>query len=66
MTEIHITSVGGGLVAEINGERRYELTDCVYEMGWGFGECHEVDFDMDEDNDVWALIDAIYKQGEEE
>lgn len=72
MTEIHITSVSGELVAEINGKRYYELTDCIYDMGWGFGETHEIDFtleDFDEDergNDIWGLIDAIYEQNEEE
>jgi len=66
MTEIYITSVSGQLVAEINGEKRYELTDCIYHMGWGFGESHEIDFDLTEDDDIWALIDAIYEQGEEE
>lgn len=64
MTNIHITSISGELVAEVNGEKRYELTDCIYDMGWGFGESHEIDFDMDEQNDVWALIDAIYEDGE--
>lgn len=66
MTNIYITSIGGELVAEVNGEKRYELTDCIYDMGWGFGESHEIDFDMDEQNDVWALIDAIYEDGERE
>lgn len=66
MTSIHITSVSGTLVAEVNGVKRHELIDCIYDMGWGFGESHEIDFDMDEQNDVWALIDAIYEEGEEE
>jgi len=66
MTSIYITSAGGTLVAEVNGVKRYELTDCIYDMGWGFGECHEIDFDMDEQNDVWALVDAIYEESEEE
>ena len=66
MTSIHITSANGTLVAEVNGVRCHELTDCIYDMGWGFGESHEIDFDMDEQNDVWALIDAIYEEGEEE
>ena len=66
MTSIYITSTNGVLVAEVNGVKRHELTDCIYDMGWGFGECHEIDFDMDEQNDVWALIDAIYEEGEEE
>ena len=66
MTNIYITSIGGELVAEVNGEKRYELTDCIYDMGWGFGESHEIDFDMDEQNDVWALIDAIYEDGEKD
>lgn len=61
-TTIHITSQSGQLVAEVNGVKAYELTDCVYDMGWGFGETHEVDFDLDDnDNDVWGLIDAIYE-----
>jgi hypothetical protein len=66
MTEIYVTSVSGQLVAEINGKRYYELTDCIYDMGWSFGETHEVDFDMTDDEDVWALIDAIYEHGDEE
>lgn len=66
MTEIHITSVSGELVAEVNGEKRYELTDCIRRMGWGFGESHEIEFDMTEDDDVWALIDAVYEQHGEE
>ena len=66
MTSIYVTSTNGVLVAEVNGVRRDELTDCIYDMGWGFGECHEIDFDMDEQNDVWALVDAIYEESEEE
>lgn len=62
MTSVYITSVSGTLVAEVNGVKRYELTDCIYDMGWGFGESHEIDFDMDEQNDVWGLVDAIYEQ----
>lgn len=66
MTEIHITSVNGDLMAEVNGEKCYELYECIHDMGWGFGENHEIDFDLTENDDVWALIDAIYEQNEEE
>lgn len=60
-TTIYITSQSGQLVAEVNGDKAYELTDCIYDMGWAFGETHEIDFDLyDIGNDVWGLIDAIY------
>lgn len=60
-TTVHVTSQSGQLLAEVNGVKTYELTDCIYDMGWGFGETHEIDFDLeDNDNDVWGLIDAIY------
>lgn len=65
MTEIYITSEGGGLVAEVNGAKCYELADCIYDVGWGFGESYDVEYDMDDPhNDVWGLMDAIYETQE--
>ena len=62
-TKIYITSESGMLVAEVNGEKMYELYDAIYELGMGFGDSVEVEFDMgDERNDVWGLIDALYEQ----
>jgi hypothetical protein len=62
MTEIHITSENGNLVAEVNGEKTYELEDAIHDLGLGFGETLEIGYDMDNENDVWGLIDAIYGQ----
>lgn len=62
MTYIYITTSRecGGIVPEVNGEKCYELTECMIELGYGFGESLEVDYDMeDPHNDVWGLIDAI-------
>ena len=62
MTSIYITSESGQLVAEVNGEKAYELCDAIYDLGLGFGESVEVELDEDEANDVWAVIDALYEQ----
>lgn len=65
MTNIYITSEGGNLVAEVNGEKRYELEDAIHDMGLGFGESMEVEFDMsDPYSDIWGLVDAMYEQAE--
>ena len=61
MTSIYITSEGGQLVAEVNGTKAYELCDAIADLGFGFGESYEVEFDMNDDgNDVWGLIDELY------
>lgn len=61
MTNIYITSECGTLVAEVNGEKCYELTDCIYDKGYGFTDSFKVNYDMnDPHNDVWGLIDEIY------
>lgn len=63
MTSIYITTKSGKLVAEVNGTVAYELCDCINDLGLGFGDTIEVDFDLDEDgNDIWGLIDAIYEE----
>lgn len=59
MANIYITSVNGQLVAEVNGTKQYEMCDLINRMGWGFGESYEFDYDFDENNDIWTLIDAI-------
>lgn len=65
MTNIYITSICGELVAEVNGAKCYELSDCIHDAGWGFGESHDIEFDMDDPhNDIWGLIDAIYNHCE--
>ena len=68
MTNIYITSESGHLVAEVNGEKRYELEDAIYELGMGFGDSIELDIDADDEaNDIWAVVDELYEtmQGEE-
>ena len=63
MTSIYITSESGQLVAEVNGEKAYELCDAINDLDLGFGDSVEVEFDMDDPhNDVWGLIDALYEQ----
>lgn len=62
MTSIYITSESGYLVAEVNGEKMYELHDAIYDLGLGFGDSVEVDYELDEHNDVWGLIDELYEQ----
>lgn len=64
MTSIYITTSRetGSIVAEVENEKLQELTDCIMELGYGFGDTIEVDYDMnDPHNDVWGLIDAIYE-----
>ena len=68
MTNIYITSKGGQLVAEVNDVKTYELSDCIADLGFGFGDSFSVEYDMDDEgSDVWGLIDEIYCQfrGEE-
>lgn len=63
MTSVYITSESGQLVAEVNGEKAYELCDAIHDLDLGFGDSVEVEFDMDDPhNDVWGLIDALYEQ----
>ena len=48
-------------MAEVNGTKAYELCDAIADLGFGFGESYEVEFDMNDDgNDVWGLIDELY------
>lgn len=62
MAKVFVTSRRGTLVAEVDGVRRDELTDCLYELGIGYGETLEVDYDMtDYGSDIYGLIDAIYE-----
>lgn len=37
MTNIYITSICGELVAEVNGAKCYELSDCIHDAGWALG-----------------------------
>ena len=62
MTSIYITSEGGYLVAEVNGEKMHELHDAIHDLGLGFGDSVEVDYEPDGHNDVWGLIDEHYEQ----
>lgn len=63
MTSIYITTKSGQLVAEVNGTVAYELCDCINDLGLGFGDSFETEYDMGEDgNDIWGLIDEIYWQ----
>lgn len=60
MTSIYITTSNGIMVAEVNGEKRYELADTISTFGLGFGESYEVDYDLDDEyNDIWGLIDEF-------
>lgn len=64
MTNIFITSKNGQLVAEVNGKPAYELCDVIRDIGAGFGDSIDLDWDMDEDgNDINALIDLLYEIG---
>jgi hypothetical protein len=56
IVNIYITSVGGQLVAEVDGEKRWELCDTISNFRLGFGESYEVESDFDDDyNDIWCL-----------
>ena len=66
MTEIYITSEGGNLVAEVNDVKCYELYDVIHNLGFCFGDTLTVDYELDEHNDIWGLVDAIYEQCEGE
>ena len=61
-TSIHITTVSGQLVAEVNGELTYELCDAISDLGLGFGDTLEIEYDLDEyGNEIWGLIDELYE-----
>lgn len=60
MAKVYVTSTNGTLVGEVDGTRHDELTECIRDLGLGFGETVEVDYDLDKDgNDVWGLVDAM-------
>lgn len=59
MVDIHITSESGMLVAEVNGEKAYELCDTISRCGLGFGDTFEVDGFNPEHDDICTLADMI-------
>lgn len=57
MAYAHITSVNGTLVAELEGEKRWETTDVLLGSGIGYGE--EIPVPDDFDGDGYELADII-------